>query len=91
MSDDVKAQLDRIEAALRRDALVREPILTTAEAVGYAKFGSESAFTRWARTWGVTHSGNGRWPRHRIDAGLQREARSMARSRAHADRKPQPA
>lgn len=65
-----------------------KPILSTSEAMVVAGYGSESAFYRWTATWGVTNSGAGRWPRHRVQAGLEKEARSSTRLRAKADRKP---
>lgn len=92
MSADLQAQLDRIEALLAamRDAqaVAAKPILTTAEAMRVANCESESAFYRWARTWGATASGNGRWPRHRLVAALEKEGRSAKRARARADRRP---
>lgn len=86
MDPELKAQLDRIDANLAElraaQDLAAKPILTTAEAMKMANCNSTSAFSRWVVAWGVSNSGNGRWPRHRIDAGLMREARGVAKRRA---------
>lgn len=88
---DLPAQLARIEVALaelRRGAvLAAKPILSTVEAMELAGFASESAFYRWAATWGVTNSGAGRWPRQRIEKALHKEAVSATRQRHRADRR----
>ena len=50
-------------------------ILTTAEAISYVKKDSKSGFYAWAKAYGVERSGSDRYPIHRLDAGLQKEAR----------------
>ncbi len=50
-------------------------ILTTAEAIAYVKKESKSGFYAWAKAYGVERSGSDRYPIHRLDAGLQKEAR----------------
>lgn len=56
-------------AAMRSDA-----ILTTLEAMVYAKTESASAFYRWCVRWKVKSITNGRWSREQLDLGLKREA-----------------
>ena len=51
-------------------------ILTTAEAIAYVKKDSKSGFYAWAKAYGVERSGSDRYPIHRLDAGLQKEART---------------
>lgn len=51
-------------------------ILTTAEAIAYVKKDSKSSFYAWAKAYAVERSGYDRYPIHRIDAGLAREART---------------
>lgn len=91
MDAEIKTEFDRIGQLLAElaesHARAAKPILTTAEAVALANIGSESAFYRWAKTWGVCSSGGNRWPRQRIQKGLEKEAVSQSRQRAHADRK----
>ena len=51
-------------------------ILTTAEAIAYVKKDSRQGFYAWAKAYGVERSGSDRYPIHRLDAGLQKEART---------------
>ena len=50
-------------------------ILTTAEAIAYVKKDSKSGFYAWAKAYGVERSGSDRYPIHRLDQGLAKEAR----------------
>lgn len=75
---EVREQLARIDEALAVLAAERRmaaPILTAAEAIAYTKHESASAFSRWATRYGVLNASNGRWPRHRLDAGMLKESR----------------
>lgn len=71
---------DRLNEVLRAQAECPH-ILTTEEAVRYAKLGSDSAFYRWAEKWNVTPASYGRWSRAALDLGLSREA-GLARTPA---------
>ncbi len=71
------AELER----LVREGLAPHPVLTTAQAQELANCGSDSAFYRWCEAWRVKASGQGRWARRAILAGLEREANSVLRRR----------
>lgn len=57
-------------------------ILTTAESIAYVKKDSKSGFYAWAKTYGVERSGSDRYPIHRLDQGLAKEARVKFTSKA---------
>lgn len=57
-------------------------ILTTAEAIAYVKKDSKSGFYAWAKAYGVERSGSDRYPIHRLDQGLAKEARVKFTSKA---------
>ncbi len=72
------AAIQQIVAAIREGQKPQPTglILTTAEAIAYVKKDSKSGFYAWAKTYGVERSGSDRYPIHRLDAGLQKEART---------------
>lgn len=78
----ILARLDSLELAVSElshavGALQRAPMtprpLTTDEAARYCGFGSQNGFRDWARKWHVRACAHGRWPLHRLNAGLERE------------------
>ena len=62
---------------------VTDRILTFAEAIAYAKHGSNTSFARWCRRWRVTSAQNGRYSR-----SLQRESERRRLSRGGNYRRP---
>jgi hypothetical protein len=50
-------------------------ILTTEEAMAYLKIDSQSGFYQWLKRHKVECSGRGRYPAHRLEQGVAREAR----------------
>lgn len=74
---ELLARLERIEARLLRPASC-DDVVTTAELAKILRL-SEDAAREWAARWGVRPSERNRWPMHRIQAGLQREARTGGR------------
>jgi hypothetical protein len=93
MSDSDTALLEafsRVETRLNelvRVAVECPHILTTEEAVRYAKLGSDSAFYRWAEKWHVAPCAYGRWSRAALDMALNREA-GLSRTPATLRRRP---
>ncbi len=78
---DIVAEIKQIRAALIKP----QPtglILTTAEAISYVKKDSKSGFYAWAKAYGVERSGSDRYPIHRLDQGLAKEARVKFTSKA---------
>ena len=82
LSNFTQAQLEQIVAEIKqiRAAIIKpQPtglILTTSEAIAYVKKDSKYGLYAWAKDYGVERSGNDRWPAHRLDAGLAKEART---------------
>lgn len=63
---------------------VTDRILTFAEAIAYAKHGSNTSFARWR----VTSAQNGRYSRSQLDRALQRESERRRLSRGGNYRRP---
>lgn len=61
-------------ADLLSDPVRYHPILTTDEAVKYCRFSSRRKFYAWVRRVCISPSEEGRWPRRRLDEGMDREA-----------------
>lgn len=74
------ALADLVVAKLRAPAIT-SAILLTEDAIAHVKCGSDSSFSRWCKRWGVRNCGQGRWPLHRLNAGLEREAMQGGRKR----------
>ena len=69
------ADIIAIADAVVRRTLANPSILTTEEAKAYVKIESQWGFYSWCKEYGVTRSGQGRWPLHRLNAAISREAR----------------
>ena len=84
LSDLSPSAIQQIVAAIRESQKPQPTglILTTAEAIAYVKKDSKSGFYAWAKAYGVERSGSDRYPIHRLDAGLAREARVKFTSKA---------
>jgi hypothetical protein len=77
LSDLSPSAIQQIVAAIREGQKPQPTglILTTAEAIAYVKKDSKSGFYAWAKAYGVERSGSDRYPIHRLDQGLAKEAR----------------
>jgi len=84
LSDLSPYAIQQIVAAIRESQKPQPTglILTTAEAISYVKKDSKSGFYAWAKTYGVERSGSDRYPIHRLDQGLAKEARVKFTSKA---------
>ncbi len=84
LSDLSPSAIKQIVAAIRESQKPQPTglILTTAEATAYVKKDSKSGFYAWAKAYGVKRSGSDRWPIHRLDQGLAKEARVKFTSKA---------
>jgi hypothetical protein len=82
MSADLLARIDarlaRLEQVLAVAPAASRPVMSTEEAADYLGL-SERGMRAWAARWRVLPCGHGRWPLHRINAGLEREARQGER------------
>ena len=65
--ESISARLDRMETA----PATGKPVMSTPEAIEYIGL-SRAQFFKWAARWRVLPCGHGRWPLHRINAGLER-------------------
>jgi hypothetical protein len=75
-ASEILERLERIESAAARPA--PKQVMTTGEAAEFLGV-HPITFRRWAARWRVLPCGHGRWPLHRLNAGLQREARQGER------------
>ncbi len=84
LSDLSPSAIQQIVAAIREGQKPQPTglILTTAEAIAYVKKDSKSGFYAWAKAYGVERSGSDRYPIHRLDQGLAKEARVKFTSKA---------
>ena len=84
LSDLSPSAIQQIVAAIREGQKPQPTglILTTAEAIAYVKKESKSGFYAWAKAYGVERSGSDRYPIHRLDQGLAKEARVKFTSKA---------
>ena len=84
LSDLSPSAIQQIVAAIRESQKPQPTglILTTAEAISYVKKDSKSGFYAWAKAYGVERSGSDRYPIHRLDQGLAKEARVKFTSKA---------
>jgi len=69
---DLRAQLDRIEAALA--ITDPRPVLTSDEAASHCKFRRVDTFSRWARRMRIKRIAENRWSRTALDRAMMREA-----------------
>jgi hypothetical protein len=82
VAERIVAALVQVEKFMAWQEVERRAILSSREAMRMAGFKSSSAFYRWTNQWRVLAAAKGRWPSHRVKAGLHREAISGGKSRA---------
>jgi hypothetical protein len=80
MSAEVLERLDARLASIeaRIAPVLLKPVMSTREACAYVGL-SDDGLRLWAARWRVLPCGHGRWPLHRLNAGLEREARQGER------------
>lgn len=76
-----RSVMDTVGSALKARPPESIEILPTDDAVSYSGHNSRSAFYRWTAEFGVVRSGPDRWPRARLNKGLEKEARQGGRRR----------